>query len=211
MIYKYKPTLYVASKKTLAPEFSLLKTSNKLTVISTWLGQFGKNKTLTDEALADISIREAFSADIFLMYIEPNQIINGINVELGAALAGNAKIVLVKEGEIKFSNIFLDSHPKINFVSNMVDAYKLVDRFCNEKIFQEAYFPYWETVKHCIDEDGWVSVRKLPPLFHFKFEHSTGKPVIVDKNEGDEAGPKWRPMMLGETKYRNWNFEKLEM
>lgn len=74
----------------------------------------------------------------------------------------------------------------------------------NKDTIKSAYAQYWDTIKHIVDEDGWVYTKEAPHLLDSYFEVNTGKPIEFQKSFGKSGdnphwltkGARWRPLEL---------------
>lgn len=86
--------IYIASKTKHAPRWRALREQG-VNIISTWIDEAGpgESKCLTD--LWTRCIREAATCDLLIVYQEPNEILKGAFIEVGAALAAGLHVYAV--------------------------------------------------------------------------------------------------------------------
>lgn len=106
---KVDVAIYCASKTTHAVKWRALRAVG-WNVVSTWIDEAGEGQTTDYAELADRSIREAASADVLLLYCEPEESLKGALIEAGAALTAG-KVVLCVGDCPSLSRIF-SRHPR---------------------------------------------------------------------------------------------------
>lgn len=87
-------TVYVASKTLHAPTWRMLR-DRGVKVISTWIDEAGTDETKDFADLWRRCIEEASTADFTLAYRREDEVMKGALVEIGAALASGARVMLV--------------------------------------------------------------------------------------------------------------------
>ena len=86
--------LYTASKTKHAPMWRRLRDAG-LPIISTWIDEAGVGESADLADLWRRCIAESSSASVLLIYREPEDVLKGAWVELGAALASGVKVFAV--------------------------------------------------------------------------------------------------------------------
>lgn len=86
--------VYIASKTKHAAKWKALRDSG-VPIISTWIDEAGEGETKSYEDLWRRCISEAMTAERFVIYAEPGEILKGALVEMGAAIAAGTPVFSV--------------------------------------------------------------------------------------------------------------------
>lgn len=113
-------TLYTASKTIHAPKWREIR-SLGFPIISTWIDEagLGESKSLTD--LWRRCIDEASKAEITLVYREPDEILKGAFIEVGAALSNKRNVMAIGCSEFSFVH-----HPYVTQYETLGQALKVI-------------------------------------------------------------------------------------
>lgn len=95
--------IYIASKTIHGNKWKELREKG-LPIISTWIDECGIGETKDWLDLWERCIKEASEADLLIVYREPNEILKGAWVEVGAALARNKLVYAVNCEEFSIKN-----------------------------------------------------------------------------------------------------------
>lgn len=112
--------IYIASKTKHAEKWRRLRDDQQYRIVSSWIDEAGAGETKDKSDLAQRCIREAYEADILLLYAEEGEYLKGAFIELGAAMAFNTPVCIVGPA-LPDSSAFL-SHPHIYRFDNVDDA-----------------------------------------------------------------------------------------
>ena len=93
--------IYMASKTAHAPRWRSMR-ANGLPIISTWIDEAGKGETQCFADLWRRCVDEAAAADAVIVYREPDEVLKGAFVEVGAALAVGTPVYAVGCNEFSF-------------------------------------------------------------------------------------------------------------
>lgn len=85
--------IYMASKVKHAPKWLELR-DRGAPIISTWIDEWQPNASKDHQDLWRRCVDEAHRADVLIAYREEGEIFKGAPVEIGAALAGGAGVIL---------------------------------------------------------------------------------------------------------------------
>jgi hypothetical protein len=110
-------TIYIASKTKHAHRWRFLRDSAGYPIISTWIDEAepGESKDLND--LWYRCIKEASTADTLIIYREPDEILKGGWIELGAALASGRRVYAIGLDEFTIAK-----HDRLTHFPNMKAA-----------------------------------------------------------------------------------------
>lgn len=110
-------TVYTASKTRHADRWRVLR-ADGVHVISTWIDEARPGETKDKSDLYLRCIREAFLADVTLVYAEPGEVMRGALIEMGATLAGHGEVWCVGPDE---AFTFL-AHPRVHRKVSLEEA-----------------------------------------------------------------------------------------
>jgi hypothetical protein len=96
---KARHGVYIASKTKHADRWRFLRDKVGLPIISTWIDEAGAGESHDLSDLWDRCIREASTAQHLILYREPDEVLKGGWIELGAALASGVTVFAVGIGE----------------------------------------------------------------------------------------------------------------
>lgn len=98
-------TIYVASKVAHASKWLALRRRG-YTIVSSWIDEAGPDESADLSDLWVRCVNEASAADLVICYREPNEILKGAFVEVGAALASGKPVRLIgfDDGLVSFVN-----------------------------------------------------------------------------------------------------------
>lgn len=96
-------SIYIASKTKHADKWRKLR-ADGWNIISTWIDEAGQGQTKNRRDLAQRCIREAASADLFILYVEPGEQLKGALIEAGAALHSGVCVLCVGSIESVFES-----------------------------------------------------------------------------------------------------------
>lgn len=82
--------IYTASKTKHAAKWQNLRLQYE--VVATWIDEAGEGQTACRAELAQRCIAEVAASDFVLLYCEPDEILKGALIEVGAALALNKEV-----------------------------------------------------------------------------------------------------------------------
>ena len=88
--------VYIASKTKHAQRWKDLRASG-VPIVSTWIDEAGEGETKSYADLWSRCIREAMTAERFIIYAEPGEVLKGALVEMGAAIAAGVPVFSVGE------------------------------------------------------------------------------------------------------------------
>lgn len=119
--------VYVASKSTHGPDWQILRglwkgDHPRVRVVSTWIDESGEGETADMGDLWSRCIDEASSADLVLAYHEAGEEWKGAFVEIGAALAAGADVIVVGDPPGSWKN-----HPRVSAVASGTVSEALAD------------------------------------------------------------------------------------
>ncbi len=86
--------IYIASKTKYAYWWRRLR-DNGLPVVSTWIDEAGEGETASFQDLWQRCIEEVTSAACVILYAEPDDVLKGAFIEVGAALATGIPVYVV--------------------------------------------------------------------------------------------------------------------
>jgi hypothetical protein len=115
-------TIYIASKTRHAERWRALRDGG-CPIISTWIDEAGPGETDDMGDLWRRCVSEASLADVTVVYSEPDDVLKGALVEVGAALASGRKVVVVGTGPSISS---FTNHPLVECVEELDDAFAMV-------------------------------------------------------------------------------------
>lgn len=110
------PTIYVASKSCHAPRWRILRAVGA-PIISTWIDEADEGATADWADLWTRCVTEAARASHVLAYHEPGETWKGAFVEIGAALANDATVVVVGDPPGSWTN-----HPQVRQAPDLITA-----------------------------------------------------------------------------------------
>lgn len=118
--------IYIASKTKHADKWRAMR-ADGWPIISTWIDEAGPGETEDFTDLWRRCVDEAKSAGALLVYREPDEVLKGAFVEVGAALAAGVPVVAVGCDEFSFSHHSLVERCKTlgearSFVKLLVDC-----------------------------------------------------------------------------------------
>ena len=90
-----KRGIYIVSKVRHAPKWRALRDHGLLPIISTWIDEAGEGETQDLTDLWHRCIAEATSAECLIVYAEPDDVLKGGLVEVGAALGSGVPVYVV--------------------------------------------------------------------------------------------------------------------
>ena len=111
-----RSAVYLASKTSHAPKWRMLRAAG-LRVVSTWIDEAGVGETDDFSDLWSRCVAEAASADVLICYREPDEVLKGAFVEVGAAIATGTPVLAVGCDEFSFVN-----HPLVTCYATIEDA-----------------------------------------------------------------------------------------
>lgn len=91
---KSKSGIYFASKVKHAEKWRKIRAKG-LPVISTWIDEAGEGETSDFSDLWVRCVREASSAQALILYAEPEDVLKGAFIEVGAAIASEVPVYVV--------------------------------------------------------------------------------------------------------------------
>lgn len=94
-------TIYMASKTAHAPLWRRLR-ADGFPIISTWIDEAGKGETACFTDLWRRCVDEAAAADAVIVYRQPDEVLKGAFVEVGAALAVGTPVYAIGCDEFSF-------------------------------------------------------------------------------------------------------------
>jgi hypothetical protein len=113
--------IYIASKTIHAPKWRGLHAQG-CPIISTWIYEDGPGECKDLCNLWRRCIREVQAADVLIAYREPNEVLKGALVEIGAQLASGGAVILVGFEEPNFS---FKNHDLVASCKTMQDAFTM--------------------------------------------------------------------------------------
>lgn len=119
--------IYIASKTKHAHRWRFLRDSVGEPIISTWIDEAGAGES---SDLADLwrrCISESSNADLLILYREPDEVLKGGWVELGAALASGVPVFAIGIEEYTISH-----DPRIRHFPDMKSAIGAAREFLRE-------------------------------------------------------------------------------
>lgn len=112
--------IYVASKTVHAPRWRELRDVHGLPIISTWIDEAGQGESRSLRNLWSRCIAESKACNYLIAYRQPNEILKGAFVEIGAALAVNNRVYLVGfDEQFSFRN-----HPHVRICATLREAFE---------------------------------------------------------------------------------------
>lgn len=114
--------IYIASKTVHAEKWRALRASG-VPILSTWIDEAGKGESPDLSDLWVRCINEAMRASALIAYRQPDEILKGTFIEIGAALAANRKVYLVgfNDGTLSFVK-----HPRCYLVKDISEALRMI-------------------------------------------------------------------------------------
>ncbi len=89
------PGIYIASKTQHAQRWRFLRDAVGYPIISTWIDEAGEGETSDWSDLWERCVREASTATALIVYREPDEVLKGGWIEVGAALAAGVPVFAV--------------------------------------------------------------------------------------------------------------------
>lgn len=89
--------IYVASKAKYGYMWLNYRDNENVPIISTWINEYKSGDTSDFSNLWLRCINEASSCSLLVLYAQPNDLLKGALVEVGAALAHDIPVILVGE------------------------------------------------------------------------------------------------------------------
>lgn len=110
-------SIYIASKTKHAPVWRALRDNEGVPFNSTWIDEAGPGESASLSDLWTRCITEASTARILIIYREPDDVLKGAWVEMGAALSFGVPVYAVGIREFTIAN-----HPGVTHFLTMRDA-----------------------------------------------------------------------------------------
>lgn len=120
-------TIYIASKTKHADRWRYLRTMGE-PIISTWIDEAGAGESGDLSDLWLRCIREASTCRLLILYREPEDVLKGGWIEMGAALAHGVPVFAVGIRDFTVAN-----HPGIRHFASMKDAIAEARIFLRER------------------------------------------------------------------------------
>lgn len=118
-----QPPIYMASKCKHAPIWRKLRDEVGMNIISTWIDEAEEGQTTDHKDLWTRCLNEAASCKYLVVYRQPDEILKGAWIEVGAALSSNVPVLAVGCEEFTIGKSgFLDHYPTLYHA--LVDAYR---------------------------------------------------------------------------------------
>lgn len=114
-----KRGIYIASKVKHAQKWRHLRATGA-PIISSWIDEAGEGQTTSYDELAERCLREVMDSKAVILYCEPGDVLKGVLIEVGAALAANTQVYCVGTCE-SISRIFA-RHPLWIFAKSVENA-----------------------------------------------------------------------------------------
>lgn len=115
--------VYVASKVRHAPTWKIIRAAG-LPIVSTWIDEAGPVESADLARLWQRCVNEASSAEVLIVLREPNELLKGAWVEIGAALASGVPVFAVG-----IEGLTLAHHPSITHFHSLDEAVDAARRF----------------------------------------------------------------------------------
>lgn len=121
------PGIYTASKVIHAPKWREMRAEG-WPIVSTWIDEADDGQTDDFEDLWKRCVNEAKFADVLVVYREPDEVLKGAFVEVGAALANSVPVLASgfndrKDGRFAFSFVH---HPLVWVCYGLEDVKSLL-------------------------------------------------------------------------------------
>lgn len=115
-------SIYIASKVKHADRWKAIRAQG-VNIISTWIDEAGSGETADFHDLWQRCINEAMHCDYLIIYREPDEVLKGAWVELGAALASDH---LPKVFAIGLREFTISHYKPIRHFDRIEDAFAAV-------------------------------------------------------------------------------------
>lgn len=109
--------IYIASKTKHAERWRFLRDKVGEPIISTWIDEAGPGESADLDDLWRRCISEASSCEVLIVYREPDEILKGAWVEVGAALASGIPVYAVGLDEFSIAK-----HKRLTHFADMPEA-----------------------------------------------------------------------------------------